>query len=250
MLQVLAINDPYKPQHLKQDVCSVQVSSPVFAPVATASRHTEDPDIPTASCATITGQPLPAKTIPNHKKEVHVTPALHPQQQKHQMKTPQMQSLVATAADARSSLYTALQPGQQQEQESQQSKAEPQLQQNKKAQHQQLLPMPKDNTRLNAPTLKDQCDAFQHMFPKKSIQTKQFVFWAMTENAGPAPMWVTSELLNCDLSGMKPEHSPMIHWLAQAGLTDGPSIAQLHSAIARQSAQVRMRSLLKHLGYA
>ena len=82
-------------------------------PVATASRHTPDPNIATASSATMTGQPLPGKTtaLPNHTQEIHVAPALHPQQEKHQMKTPQMQRLVATAADARSSLYTALQPG-------------------------------------------------------------------------------------------------------------------------------------------
>ena len=67
---------------------------------------------------------------------------------------------------------------------------------------------------MDAPTLKDQCDAYLHIFPEKSIQTKQFVFWAVNENAGPALMWVKPDMLNCDLSGMKPEHSPMIHWLA------------------------------------
>ena len=93
----------YKPQHLIQGVCSVQVSLPVFAPVATASRHTPDPIIAAASSASMTGQPLLAEAtaLPNHNQEIHVAPALHPQQQKHQMKTPQMQSLVATAADAR-----------------------------------------------------------------------------------------------------------------------------------------------------
>ena len=82
------------------------------------------------------------------------------------MKTPQMQSLVATAADARSSLYIALQPGQQQEQEPQQSKNScsaaagaqpcfaviPALAAGQATQQQQLLPMPKDNPRVDAST--------------------------------------------------------------------------------------------------
>lgn len=58
--------------------------------------------------------------------------------------------------------------------------------------------MPKDDPRVDAPTLKDQCDAYQHMFPDKhnSIQTTHFVIWAVSETAAPAPLWVAPDMLN------------------------------------------------------